>query len=113
LGRPVHASMLFHSGDHPTLRLRTAEGHELTGTHNHPVLTVAAVAGVPLLIWKLLEEITPGDTLAAVPEHWHKHVVSLPELVRAGGAADHDRRGAPAEASRVVGPALAGDYFYA
>ena len=28
----------FHSGEHPTLKLRTREGYELTGTHNHPVL---------------------------------------------------------------------------
>src|SRR5258707_3670765 len=26
LGRPVHASVLFHSGEHSTLRLRTREG---------------------------------------------------------------------------------------
>src|SRR5207249_2030127 len=38
LGRPVRTSKLFHSGDHPTLRLKTREGFELTGTHNHPVL---------------------------------------------------------------------------
>src|SRR5262245_58886659 len=38
LGRPVKASKLFHSGEHPTLRLATHEGYELTGTHNHPVL---------------------------------------------------------------------------
>src|SRR3954447_25154713 len=38
LGRQVPATRLFHSGDHPTLRLRTAQGHEVTGTHNHPVL---------------------------------------------------------------------------
>ncbi len=61
LGRPVHASKLFHSGDHPTLRLRTNHGHELTGTHNHPVLCLVDMAGVPLLLWKLLEEIKPGD----------------------------------------------------
>jgi DNA gyrase subunit A len=61
LGRPVHASKLFHSGEHPTLRLRTAQGHELTGTHNHPVLCLVDMAGVPLLLWKLLEEIQPGD----------------------------------------------------
>jgi len=61
LGRPVHASKLFHSGEHPTLRLRTAQGHELTGTHNHPVLCLVDMAGVPLLLWKLLEEIKPGD----------------------------------------------------
>jgi len=61
LARPVRASRLFHSGRHPTLRLRTAQGHELTGTHNHPVLCLVDMAGVPLLLWKLLEEIGPGD----------------------------------------------------
>ena len=61
LGRPVRTSVLFHSGEHPTLRLRTAEGYELTGTANHPVLCIVDMAGVPLLMWKLLEEIGPGD----------------------------------------------------
>jgi DNA gyrase subunit A len=61
LGRPVHASVLFHSGDHPTMRLRTNEGYELTGTANHPVLCLLDMAGVPLLMWKLLEEIGPGE----------------------------------------------------
>src|SRR5579862_9579182 len=61
LGRAVRASKLFHSGDHPTLRLRTREGYEVTGTHNHPLLCLVDMAGVPLLIWKLLEEIEPGD----------------------------------------------------
>jgi DNA gyrase subunit A len=60
-GRPVTASKLFHSGSHPTLKLRTREGFELTGTHNHPVLTIRSVAGVPTLLWSLLEEIAPGD----------------------------------------------------
>src|SRR2546421_2141434 len=48
LGRPVAASTLFHSGNHPTLRLRTTEGFELTGTVNHPVLCLVDMAGVPL-----------------------------------------------------------------
>jgi len=61
LARPVHASKVFHSGDHPTLRLRTREGYELIGTHNHPVLCLVDMAGVPLLMWKLLEEIGSGD----------------------------------------------------
>src|ERR1700685_3282667 len=61
LGRPVHASVLFHSGEHPTLRLRTSEGYELTGTANHPVLCLLDMAGVPLLMWKLLEEVGPGE----------------------------------------------------
>jgi DNA gyrase subunit A len=70
LGRPVRASMAFHSGSHPTLRLRTAEGHELTGTANHPVLCLVDMAGVPLLMWKLLEEIRPGDTVLLNRTSW-------------------------------------------
>jgi DNA gyrase subunit A len=61
LGKPVHASVLFHSGEHPTLRLRTNEGFELTGTANHPVLCLVDMAGVPLLMWKLLGEIKAGE----------------------------------------------------
>jgi DNA gyrase subunit A len=61
LGRPVHASLLFHSGEHPTLQLRTAEGYRLTGTANHPVLCLVDMVGVPLLMWKLLEEVRPGE----------------------------------------------------
>ena len=51
LGNPVRASKLFHSGSHPTLRLRTTSGYEITGTHNHPLLCLASVAGVPMLLW--------------------------------------------------------------
>jgi DNA gyrase subunit A len=61
LGRPVRASRIFHSGEHPTLRIRTAEGYELCGTHNHPVLCLVELAGVPLLFWKRLDEIRVGD----------------------------------------------------
>ena len=60
-GDLVRASKFFHSGEHPTLRLRTREGYELTGTHNHPVLCLVSVAGVPTLLWKLLAEIAPRD----------------------------------------------------
>ncbi|WP_370461628.1 intein-containing DNA gyrase subunit A [Micromonospora sp. Llam0] len=60
-GDLVRASKFFHSGEHPTLRLRTREGYELTGTHNHPVLCLVNVAGVPTLLWKLLAEISPAD----------------------------------------------------
>ncbi len=60
-GDLVRASKFFHSGEHPTLRLRTREGYELTGTHNHPVLCLVDVAGVPTVLWKLLAEIAPGD----------------------------------------------------
>ncbi|MEA2230423.1 MAG: gyrase subunit, partial [Solirubrobacteraceae bacterium] len=61
LGRSVRASKVFHSGDHPTLRLRTREGYTLTGTQNHPVLCLVDMLGVPLLLWKRLDEISAGD----------------------------------------------------
>src|SRR3712207_5117354 len=59
-GRPVQPPRVFNSGGHPTLRLRTREGFEVTGTENHPLLCLVDVAGVPVLLWKLLEEIKPG-----------------------------------------------------
>ena len=61
--RPVRASK------HLPLRASTrrcalahrARAIELTGTHNHPVLCLVDVVGVPMLLWKPLEEIRPGD----------------------------------------------------
>ena len=63
-GDPVRAEMLFHSGEHPTLRVSTVEGYELSGTHNHPVLCLVDVLGIPTLLWKLMEEVRPGDRVA-------------------------------------------------
>ncbi|MFW6204366.1 MAG: DNA gyrase subunit A, partial [Actinomycetota bacterium] len=60
-GELVRATKFFHSGSHPTLRLRTRNGIELNGTHNHPVLCLVSVGGVPTLLWKLMDEVTPGD----------------------------------------------------
>jgi DNA gyrase subunit A len=61
LARPVHTSRIFHSGEHPTLRLRTREGYELCGTYNHPVLCLVDMVAVPLLLWKRLDELKIGD----------------------------------------------------
>jgi DNA gyrase subunit A len=58
---PVVANRLFHSGDHRTYTVRTAEGCEVTGTANHPLLCLVDLGGVPTLLWKLIEEIQPGD----------------------------------------------------
>ena len=60
-GAPVSADRLFHSGEHPTFGVRTVDGHEITGTANHPLLCLVDVGGVPTLLWKLIEEIRPGD----------------------------------------------------
>ncbi|MGH8827747.1 MAG: DNA gyrase subunit A, partial [Jiangellaceae bacterium] len=64
-GELVHASKLFHSGDQETLRLTTRNGIELTGSRNHPVLCLVSIADVPTLLWKLLDEIEPGDIVVA------------------------------------------------
>ena len=64
LGEPVSASMLFHSGHHQTLRVSTREGYALQGTPNHPVLALTAIAGVPMLQWRLMEELRTGDRVA-------------------------------------------------
>ena len=83
-GNPVRAEMLFHSGEHETLRARTAEGYEITGTHNHPVLCLVDVLGVPTLLWKLLEELQPGDRVAMQrTPHPELGVYSVPEAAKA------------------------------
>ncbi|MEI6251261.1 MAG: intein-containing DNA gyrase subunit A, partial [Mycobacteriaceae bacterium] len=60
-GDPVSADRLFHSGEHQTYKVTTAEGFTVTGTANHPLLCLVDVAGVPTLLWKLIEEVGPGD----------------------------------------------------
>ncbi|WP_319452931.1 MULTISPECIES: intein-containing DNA gyrase subunit A [unclassified Mycobacterium] len=60
-GNPVVADRLFHSGEHQTYKVTTDEGYEVTGTANHPLLCLVDVAGVPTLLWKLIEEIRPDD----------------------------------------------------
>jgi DNA gyrase subunit A len=59
--QPVAGSMVLHSGTQSTLRITSREGYELTGTPNHPILCLVSVAGVPMLLWKLLSEVRPGD----------------------------------------------------
>src|SRR5262249_44129052 len=67
-GVPVFASKLFHSGDHPTYRLRTEEGFEVTGTANHPLLCLESIDGTPTLRWRLLQDITPGTRVVLFRE---------------------------------------------
>lgn len=84
-GNPVAADRLFHSGEHQTYTVRTAEGYEVTGTANHPLLCLVDVAGVPTLLWKLVAEIRPGDRVALQrtpptefgPAEWHSTMEAL------------------------------------
>jgi len=87
-GNPVVADRLFHSGEHQTFKVRTAEGYEVTGTANHPLLCLVDVGGVPTLLWKLIEEIRPNDCVALQrtppvefgPGDWHRVMEALDEL---------------------------------
>ncbi|OCB35027.1 DNA gyrase subunit A [Mycobacterium malmoense] len=84
-GDPVAASRLFHSGEHRTYTVRTAEGYEVSGTSNHPLLCLVDVAGVPTLLWKLIEEIRPDDRVVLQrtppvefgPAEWHDVMEAL------------------------------------
>ncbi|UJL30080.1 intein-containing DNA gyrase subunit A [Mycolicibacterium vanbaalenii] len=84
-GNPVLADALFHSGDHETFTVRTAEGYEVTGTANHPLLCLVDVGGVPTLLWKLIEEIRPSDRVVLQrtppvefgPADWHDVMEAL------------------------------------
>ncbi len=56
------ASKWFDSGYHPTLRITTHKGYSLSGSKNHPVLTISKdETGKPIFLWKLLENIGKGD----------------------------------------------------
>ena len=61
--KKVHtASKWFDSGEHRTIRITTDKGYSLTGTFNHPILTLQKDASGKLrLTWKLLEDIETGD----------------------------------------------------
>jgi DNA gyrase subunit A len=67
-GEPVVADRLFHSGDHQAYTVTTVDGHSVTGTANHPLLCLAKGDGAPALVWKLIEQIRPGDLTAMLTE---------------------------------------------
>ena len=84
-GNPVAADCLFHSGDHQTYTVRTAEGYEVTGTANHPLLCLVDIAGVPTLLWKLIGELGTDDRVVIQrtqptefgPGDWHATLEAL------------------------------------
>jgi DNA gyrase subunit A len=69
-GKRVRVSKVFNSGAHPTKRLRTADGYEIRGSHNHPVLCLVPVVGVPMFQWLRLDEITPGTVVCLARNAW-------------------------------------------
>ena len=69
-GKPVHASKAFNSGVHPTKRITSTSGFSLRGSHNHLVLCLVPVAGVPMFQWLQLDEITPGTVVCLARNAW-------------------------------------------
>ncbi len=69
-GKPVHASKAFNSGVHPTKRVTTKSGFSIRGSHNHPLLCLVPIAGVPMFQWRTLDEITDGTVVAIARNAW-------------------------------------------
>lgn len=58
------ASKWFDSGIHETLKITTDKGYSLTGSKNHPILTLTTdLGGKPIFAWKLMENIREGDVV--------------------------------------------------
>jgi DNA gyrase subunit A len=69
-GKPVHASKGFNSGVHPTKRITTASGFSVRGSHNHLVLCLVSIAGVPVFQWLQLDEVTEGTVVCIARNAW-------------------------------------------
>ncbi|MDQ3747457.1 MAG: DNA gyrase subunit A [Acidobacteriota bacterium] len=58
------ASKLFDCGEHPTFRVKTNRGYEITGTVNHPLLVWETAANNrPHFVWKTINKLRRGDFL--------------------------------------------------
>ena len=69
-GKAVHVSKAFNSGVHATKRVTTKSGFSVRGSHNHLVLCLVPVAGVPMFQWRQLDEITPGTVVCIARNAW-------------------------------------------
>jgi DNA gyrase subunit A len=69
-GKPVQVTKVFNSGTHPTKRVTTVDGFEIRGSHNHPILCLDQIAGVPQLRWQRLDEVAPGTIVALARNAW-------------------------------------------
>jgi len=73
-GRVNRSDMLFHSGRHRVLKIKTKFGYEIEGTLNHPIVVLERdELGRPRLRWKTLKNVKKGDYVAInrfVPFDW-------------------------------------------
>ncbi|OBI48922.1 intein-containing DNA gyrase subunit A [Mycobacterium sp. E796] len=119
-GDPVRVDRLFHSGEHETYTVRTVEGHEVTGTANHPLLCLVNVGGVPTLLWKLIAEIRPGD-FAVMSAECVAYARNTPSAAHIGPTVDEvpglaeflDLFGDDADAAAIATDLTDGRFYYA
>src|SRR3989338_7726842 len=75
------ASKWFDSGYHNTLKITTNKGYSLTGSKNHPVLTITKdQTGKPIFLWKLLDNLKEGDFVVidrSTDSLWPKEKIDL------------------------------------
>lgn len=80
-GKAVHVSKVFNSGVHQVKSLVTTSGHRLRGSHNHPVLCLVPVAGVPMFQWLRLDEISPGTVVCLARNAWTTAIPTAREMM--------------------------------
>ena len=75
------ASKWFDSGEHPSLKITTNKGYSLSGSYNHPILTLNKdETGKPIFVWKLLRNINEGDFIVidrSSDTFWPKEKINL------------------------------------
>ncbi len=78
-GKAARVTKVFNSGVHPTKRLTTKAGFSVRGSHNHPVLCLVPIAGVPMFQWLRLDEIGPGTMVCIARNAWKQMVPTARE----------------------------------
>ena len=112
-GNPVVADKLFHSGEHQTFTVRTAEGYEVTGTANHPLLCLVDVGGVPTLLWKLIEEIAPNDVAVLHRESLECDEESSKSVIKRALARLQELHGDDPDVRTIAADLTDGRFYYA
>ncbi|MFK5976526.1 MAG: DNA gyrase subunit A [Sulfurovum sp.] len=65
MGKSINsASKFFNSGEHEIYKLQTKEGYSISGSANHPVLTISTDNNAkPIYAWKRLDAISSDDKI--------------------------------------------------
>lgn len=112
-GTPVVADRFFHSGEHQVFTVEIEDGRQVTGTANHPLLCLVDLAGIPTLLWKLIEEIRPGDVTVMLADTTGDDAKRPNSVINRSLERFIDRYGDDPEADGIVRDLTDGRYSYA